>query len=121
MRATFISVQQGNPAITGDQLDLWMDRLVRYIRSGSPDLTNRQLALVLLVCGTDGPHTVRGTAKVMEVTKPVVTCALNTLCNLGLLRRERDTTDRRSVFICPTSGGNAFLKELAGTADFKND
>lgn len=98
--------------MNGDKLDLWMSRLIHYVRSGSPDLTNRQMALVLLVFRTDGPHTVRGVAKVMDVTKPVVTRALNTLCNLGLLRRERDETDRRSVFIRPTAGGNAFLKAL---------
>lgn len=104
--------------MTGDKLALWMNRLVRYVRSVSPDLTNRQLALVLLACRTDGPHTVRGMAKVMKVTKPVVTRALNTLCNLGLLRRERETDDRRSVFIRPTTDGNAFLQQLAGAADF---
>jgi DNA-binding MarR family transcriptional regulator len=100
-----------------DKLDLWMNQLVRYVRSGSPDLTNRQMALVLLVCQTDGPHTVRGTAKVMEVTKPVVTRALNTLCHLGLLRRERDMDDRRSVFIRSTTGAKDFLNDLAATAD----
>lgn len=92
-----------------DKLDWWMSRLVPYVRSGAPDLTNRQMALVLLVYGTDGPHTVRGMAKVMKITKPAVTRALATLCRLNFLQRERDVTDRRSIFIKPTVDGYAFL------------
>jgi DNA-binding MarR family transcriptional regulator len=100
-----------------DQLEAWMDRLVRYVRSGWPDLTNRQLALVMLVYRTDGPHTVRGIAAVLRVSKPVITRALNTLCRLGLVRRERDGADRRSLFIRPTGAGEAFLDGLALNLD----
>lgn len=103
--------------MNGDyRLDRWKEKLVRYVRSGLPDLTNRQMALVLLVYRTDGPHTVRGTAKALAVTKPVVTRALTTLCKLGLARRERDTADRRSIFIRPTEIGNAFLGDLNNMA-----
>ena len=40
----------------------WMQTLIGYVRSGQPDLTNRQMALMLLVYLTPGPHTVRGLA-----------------------------------------------------------
>ena len=59
---------------------------VKLVRSGEPDLTNRQMALLMLVYLTPGPHTVRGLAKVLGVSKPVVTRALNTLGALGYLR-----------------------------------
>src|SRR5688572_25328116 len=43
----------------------WMKALIAYVRSGEPDLTNRQMALLMLVYLTPGPHTVRGLARVL--------------------------------------------------------
>lgn len=90
-------------------LEGWMRTLMLYVRSGQPDLTNRQMALMLLVYLTPGPHTVRGLAKRLGVSKPVITRALNTLGALGFLRRIRDNADRRNVFVAETGGGQAFL------------
>src|SRR6185369_7120384 len=91
-------------------LSAWMGTLIEYVRSGEPDLTNRQMALLLLVYLTPGPHTVRGLARTLGVSKPVVTRALNTLGALGYLRRERDQDDRRNVFVVRTSEGAEFLE-----------
>ena len=88
----------------------WMKALIAYVRSGEPDLTNRQMALLMLVYLSPGPHTVRGLARVLGVSKPVVTRALNTLGALGYLRRERDQDDRRNVFVVRTSNGADFLE-----------
>ncbi len=95
----------GDEALAG-----WMRALIAYVRSGEPDLTNRQMALLMLVYLTPGPHTVRGLAKTLGVSKPVVTRALNTLGALGYLRRERDQDDRRNVFVVRTSDGADFLE-----------
>ena len=95
----------------------WMQTLVGYVRSGRPDLTNRQMALLLLVYLTTGPHTVRGLAQSLGVSKPVVTRALNTLGALGYLRRERDEADRRNIFIAPTDRGADFLEGFGGLID----
>ena len=88
----------------------WMNTLISYVRSGQPDLTNRQMALMLLVYLTSGPHTVRGLAQRLGVSKPVITRALNTLGALGYLRRVRDEADRRNVFVARTSTGQEFLE-----------
>ena len=91
-------------------LSNWMQALIEYVRSGEPDLTNRQMALLMLVYLTPGPHTVRGLARLLGVSKPVVTRALNTLGALGYLRRERDQDDRRNVFVVRTNNGAQFLE-----------
>jgi DNA-binding MarR family transcriptional regulator len=91
-------------------LSMWMRALIGYVRSGEPDLTNRQMALLMLVYLTPGPHTVRGLARVLAVSKPVVTRALNTLGALGYLRRERDLDDRRNIFVVRTKDGAEFLE-----------
>ena len=88
----------------------WMRALIGYVRSGEPDLTNRQMALFMLVYLTPGPHTVRGLARLLGVSKPVVTRALNSLGALGYLRRERDQDDRRNVFVVRTNDGTRFLE-----------
>jgi DNA-binding MarR family transcriptional regulator len=94
-----------DPSLSG-----WMHTLIDYVRSGAPDLTNRQMALLMLVYLSPGPHTVRGLARILGVSKPVVTRALNTLGGLGYLRRERDQDDRRNVFVVRTSDGTNFLE-----------
>jgi DNA-binding MarR family transcriptional regulator len=91
----------------------WMDTLVRYVRSDHPDLTNRQMAILLLVYLTDGPHTVRGLAGRLAVSKPVVTRALNTLGALNFIRRQKDETDLRNVLVRTTEQGYAFLEKFA--------
>ncbi len=95
----------------------WMQTLIRYVRSGQPDLTNRQMALMLLVYLTPGPHTVRGLANVLGVSKPVITRALNTLGTLGYLRRVRDEADRRNVFVAKTTTGQEFLDSFERNLD----
>ena len=93
-------------------LSSWMATLVDYVRSGEPDLTNRQMALLLLVYLDAGPHTVRGLARALNVSKPVVTRALNRLGALGYLRRQRDESDRRNIFVVRTAEGADFLAEF---------
>src|SRR3546814_13861753 len=67
------------------------------------------MAWMLLLYLTPGPHTVRGLANILGVSKPVITRALNTLGSLGYLRRVRDEADRRNVFVAKTNSGQEFL------------
>jgi DNA-binding MarR family transcriptional regulator len=99
---------------TTPMLDKWMQTLVDYVRSGEPDLTNRQMALMMKVYVEPGPHTVRGLAEALNVSKPVITRALNKLSALSYLRRERDVADRRNIFVARTSKGADFLDGFNG-------
>lgn len=86
-------------------LRCWMNTLVGFVRSDQPDLTNRQMAILMSVYMQDGPHTVRGLAARLGVSKPVVTRALNTLGAYGYVRRRKDETDLRNVLIDQTPQG----------------
>jgi DNA-binding MarR family transcriptional regulator len=92
-----------------DRLGAWRHALLRYVRSGHPDLTNRQMALLLVVGREGGLHTVRGLAARLGVSKPVVTRALNSLTAYDMVARRVDERDRRSVFIDLTPAGEEFL------------
>jgi DNA-binding MarR family transcriptional regulator len=94
-------------------LDLWRRALCETVRRDSPDLSARQLALLLHVYLTPPPHTVRGLADILNVSKPAITRALDRLGKLDLARRQRDETDRRSVLIQRTDKGTDFLDEFA--------
>lgn len=96
-------------------LDLWRTVLVDTVRSAGPDLSARQLAVVLTVYLTPPPHTVRGLAALLKISKPAVTRALDRLGMLGLARRRRDTADRRSVLVQRTVKGSVFLSDFAET------
>ena len=60
----------------------------------------------------DGPHTVRGLAAALNVSKPAITRALDRLGELDLARRKVDPADRRSVLVQRTVKGSGFLREL---------
>jgi DNA-binding MarR family transcriptional regulator len=94
-------------------LDLWRNVLVETVRSAGPDLSARQLAIVLTVYLTPPPHTVRGLAALLRISKPAVTRALDRLGMLGLARRRRDEADRRSVLVQRTVKGSVFLSDFA--------
>jgi len=116
MDRTRVTQKEALPVLD-NTLTGWMKTLIGYVRSGRPDLTNRQMALLLAVYLTPGPHTVRGLARMLGVSKPVVTRALNTLGTLGYLRRERDETDRRNIFVARTDQGTGFLEGFASLID----
>jgi DNA-binding MarR family transcriptional regulator len=103
----------GNDYYRLQPLKGWMDTLVRFVRSDQVDLTNRQMAILMLVYLSDGPHTVRGLAGRLAVSKPVVTRALNTLGALGYIRRKRDDNDLRNIFVERTTQGQEFLERFA--------
>src|SRR5690348_18475694 len=96
-------------------LDLWRTVLVDTVRGAGPDLSARQLAIVLTVYLPPPPHTVRGLAALLRISKPAVTRALDRLGMLGLARRRRDEQDRRSVLVQRTVKGSVFLSDFAET------
>lgn len=104
-----------------EALALWYQVTVRMLQQSHPDLSARQTAILLTVYLSDGPHTVRGLATSLYISKPAITRALDRLCKEGLVRRMTDDKDRRSVLIQKTGEGNTFLHDfgevIRATAD----
>ncbi len=100
--------------MTSDAALQWWYRVLRgALDRRLPDLTTRQLALLLHVSLEPGPHTVRGLAETLAFSKPAVTRALDRLSRLGHVVRKRDPRDRRSVLIEVTESGHGFLADLS--------
>lgn len=93
-------------------LALWQNVVLETVRRDGPDLSARQLAILLTVYLTPPPHTVRGLASSLNVSKPAITRALDTLGELDLLKRIRDDMDRRNVLIQRTLCGAVYLRDF---------
>ncbi len=94
-------------------LKLWRGALVESVRKDGPDLSARQMAILLTVYGEPPPHTVRGLAAHLNISKPAVTRALDTVGRLGFLRRKRDENDGRNILVQRTIKGVIFLSEFS--------
>ncbi len=96
-----------------EALELWRETLSASVRDDGPDLSARQMAILLTVYTSPPPHTVRALAQALGIAKPAVTRALDRLSILGFIRRTRDQADRRIVHVQRTVKGAVFLSEFA--------
>lgn len=95
------------------------DTIVGTVRRDGPDLSARQFAVMLICYIEAGPHTVRGLAARLDISKPAVTRSLDRLEELKLARRVVDPADRRSVLIQRTREGTSYItavRTLLGNA-----
>ncbi|MCB1491741.1 MAG: MarR family transcriptional regulator [Rhodobiaceae bacterium] len=95
-----------------EALGLWHHVLTGLVLDGESDLTLRQLTILMTIYLEPPPHTVRGLAARLGVTKPVITRALDTMGHRKLVTRRRDPQDRRNVIIQRTVDGALFLERL---------
>ena len=93
-------------------LRLWQETSLAMVRDDDPDLTVRQMTILMTIYLDTPPHTVRGLAAHLGVSKPVITRALDSMGKLGLVDRRRDEDDRRNVVIQRTVEGALFLERL---------
>ncbi len=105
---TVLSHAQGLQLVHGLTMKLVSDM---HLGKGD-DFTLRQLALLLTIYRQAPPHTVRGLAARLSVTKPVITRALDAMGRAELVARRRDPADRRNVIIQRTVKGALFVESL---------
>ena len=93
-------------------LRLWQTVALDQVLTAAPDLSHRQMAILLTIYLDPPPHTVRGLAARLGVTKPVITRALDTMGAMKLVSRHRDEKDRRNVLIRRTVDGALFIERF---------
>ena len=87
--------------------------LVKEVKpDGMPDFSTRQLAILLTVYLDHPPHTVRGLAQKLNVTKPVITRALDSMGKQAIVARRRDERDKRNVIVQRTVKGALYVETL---------
>ena len=100
---------------TAQALTLWHHVALAMVKDDEPDLSVRQMSILLTIYLEAPPHTVRDLASKLGVTKPVITRALDTMGKLDLVSRRRDEKDRRNVLVQRTVRGALYLERLADT------
>lgn len=93
-------------------IKLMHDLSLALVQDGEPDLSARQLAILLTIYLEPPPHHVRDLAARLKVTKPVITRALDSMGKLDLVSRRRDERDRRDVVIQRTVKGALAIERL---------
>lgn len=96
-----------------EALSLWHRVTLETVIAQGPDLSTRQLAILMSVYLESTSHTVKSLSEKLNVTKAVITRALDTLSKHGFVARAPDPSDRRSVIVTRTSGGILFLQRFA--------
>lgn len=86
--------------------------MLKTVTGDGPDLSSRQFVILTTIYLFDGTHTVRSLAKTLNVTKAVITRALDTLGGHGFVTRRPDPSDRRSILIQRTPKGTRFLHDF---------
>ena len=94
------------------RVDVLRQTIIALVRRDGPDLSARQLGVLLTSYLEDEAQTVRGLAAKLNVAKPVITRALDRLSEFDLVRRKTDPLDRRSVLVQRTASGTTFLRDL---------
>ncbi len=102
-------------------LTLWQQVVLDQVTKGAHDLSMRQFAILFSVYLEPGPHTVRGLAQKLNVTKPVITRALDAMGQLDLLARKRDVDDRRNVLVQRTVAGALYVENYGDLISRKAD
>ncbi len=100
---------------SGEALRLWHSVHIHFVRDQEPDLSARQMAILLTIYLEAPPHTVRGLAAKLAVSKPVITRALDSMGKHKLVTRRRDEQDRRNVLVQRTVDGALYLERLSDT------
>ena len=72
------------------RVDVLRQTIIALVRRDGPDLTARQLGVLLTSYLEDEAQTVRGLAAKLNVAKPVITRALDRLSEFDLVRRKTD-------------------------------
>jgi DNA-binding MarR family transcriptional regulator len=101
------------PLVTAQALKLWHDVNLAQVHDDQPDLSIRQISILLTIYMEAPPHTIRDLARKLQVSKPVITRALDSMGKIDLVSRRRDQTDKRNVLVQRTVKGALYLDRLA--------
>lgn len=106
---------------SAQSMQLWHDVHLAQVHDDEPDLSVRQITVLLTIYLEAPPHTVRALAAKLHVTKPVITRALDSMGKLGLVSRRRDEKDKRNVLVQRTVRGVLYLERLADLVAGKSE
>ena len=94
-------------------LSFWHGVTANALKHMPVDLSARQTAVLLQVYLMPSPHSIKGLAEELMISKPAVCRAIDALEKAKLVKRLRDRGDKRNVLIQRTVKGSVYLSEFA--------
>ena len=92
-------------------LEMLRAAIVADVREEGPDLSIRQLAVLLEVYTSEAQHTVQGMSRRIGLYQAASSRAVQRLEELGLLRRAPNPNDARSVLLGRTNAGAVAFRQ----------
>jgi DNA-binding MarR family transcriptional regulator len=105
-------IRDGYRRNDSQNVDALRETIVALVRRDSPDLSARQMGVLLTCYLETEAQTVRGLAAKLNVSKPAITRALDRLTEFDLVRRKTDPVDRRSVLVQRKMAGAGFMRDI---------
>lgn len=91
----------------------WLNLLIEGVRSEEVDLSARQMTIFLTIyLLVDEEHTVRSLSKLLQISKPAISRAVNYLVSNEYIRKKPDEEDARSFFINKTIKGKILIEKM---------
>lgn len=94
-------------------LSFWHSVTSTALQQMPLDLSARQTAVLLNIYLMPGPHSIKGLAEELMISKPAICRAIDALEKAKLVKRLRDKQDKRNVLIQRTVKGSVYLSEFA--------
>lgn len=94
-------------------LNFWHGVTAHALKQMPVDLSARQTAVLLHVYLMPAPHSIKGIADELMISKPAICRAIDALEKAKLVKRLRDRGDQRNVLIQRTVKGSVYLSEFA--------
>lgn len=98
-------------------LQNWYQISARMHEQLDHELTMRQWLILTHIYLIDDTHTVKSLSYSLNISKPAICRALDSLSGIGLLKRRKDDSDRRNMIIQKTMQGIAFLNDFSDILD----
>ena len=96
-----------------DALNIWRHATKMTLKDLPYDLSSRQMGILLTVYLAEPPHTIKSLSEELSISKPAICRAVDALSGLELIKRKRDESDKRNVFVQRTLQGTHFLSDFA--------
>ncbi|MCE2926771.1 MAG: MarR family transcriptional regulator [Rickettsiales bacterium] len=94
-------------------LSFWHGVTATALKKMPIDLSARQQAVLLNVYLVQGPHSVKSLSDELAISKPAICRAIDALEGAKLVKRQRDKSDKRNVYVQRTVKGSVYLSEFA--------
>ncbi|MGE0754592.1 MAG: MarR family winged helix-turn-helix transcriptional regulator [Alphaproteobacteria bacterium] len=98
---------------TRQALAFWQGVNVHALQYMPADLSARQTAVLLHVYLSKEPHGIKELSESLQISKPAICRAVDTLEKLKLVRRKPDRHDGRNILVMPTPKGHTYLGQFA--------